>query len=350
MSERVASWCRSSSTTRVTHAPTCRTAFEKCSGHACPQVRRPGLCCARPASAVAGARDHDPGARECPSRSRRDYPGTGAGILVAKAWPTRSSGRGGLRGGDLHRHRQLWISKTGVSSLTVAVSAAPAAFRPPPHSLAVLPFVNMSGDPSQEYFSDGLTEELLNSLTVSTSCRSRRGRRPSRSRGRMRHRHHRTKLNVAAVLEGSVRRSAQPYNYGPAHQYSDRVPHMVADLDRNSAMSCATDRNCNGGCERPQSRAAGERSTPKSNWGHLRVDAAAFDAYLRGSKAARSGEGASSYQNAIAEYTEAIRLDPNYALAFAGRSLVLSYYAGEFANGTGIREFAAKARPMRPGA
>jgi hypothetical protein len=41
----------------------------------------------------------------------------------------------------------------------------PIAFTPPPHSLAVLPFVNMSGDPSQEYFSDGLTEELLNSLT-----------------------------------------------------------------------------------------------------------------------------------------------------------------------------------------
>jgi tetratricopeptide (TPR) repeat protein len=68
----------------------------------------------------------------------------------------------------------------------------------------------------------------------------------------------------------------------------------------------------------------------------------AFDAYLRASKAARSGQGASSYQNAIGGYTEAIRLDPNYALAFAGRSLALTSYAGEFANDTAVRELYAR--------
>ncbi len=39
-----------------------------------------------------------------------------------------------------------------------------ALFAPPPDSVAVLAFVNMSGDKEQEYFSDGLTEEVLNSL------------------------------------------------------------------------------------------------------------------------------------------------------------------------------------------
>ena len=88
------------------------------------------------------------------------------------------------------------------------VPVTPATFAPPPHSIAVLPFVNMSGDPSQEYFSDGLTEELLNDLArinelqvaARTSAFSFKGKDTDISTIAR-------KLNVASVLEGSVRRS-----------------------------------------------------------------------------------------------------------------------------------------------
>jgi hypothetical protein len=63
---------------------------------------------------------------------------------------------------------RLVLSKHGAEAEAVpgsAVVSVPAiGFNPPPHSIAVLPFANMSGDKEQEYFSDGLTEELLNSL------------------------------------------------------------------------------------------------------------------------------------------------------------------------------------------
>ena len=91
---------------------------------------------------------------------------------------------------------------------TAPASVAPAAFSRPPHSIAVLPFVNMSGDNKQEYFSDGLTEELLTSLTrfnelqvaARTSSFSFNGKDADIST--IAH-----KLNVGSVLEGSVRRA-----------------------------------------------------------------------------------------------------------------------------------------------
>jgi tetratricopeptide (TPR) repeat protein len=65
---------------------------------------------------------------------------------------------------------------------------------------------------------------------------------------------------------------------------------------------------------------------------------AAFDAYLRGAKAFSSRHDAKDVPPAIAAYTEAIRLDPHYALAFAGRSVALSTYAGEAETPAAARE------------
>jgi tetratricopeptide (TPR) repeat protein len=65
---------------------------------------------------------------------------------------------------------------------------------------------------------------------------------------------------------------------------------------------------------------------------------AAFDAFLRGAKAYSSRHESKEIPSAIAAYTEAIHLDPHYALAFAARSLALSGYAADAATGAAIRE------------
>jgi TIR domain len=101
---------------------------------------------------------------------------------------------------------KFWLSKHVAAGQPAAQIPVVVAFAPPPHSIAVLPFVNMSGDASQDYFSDGITEELLNSLSrlnelqvvARTSSFSFKGRNVDVST--IAH-----KLNVGAILEGSVR-------------------------------------------------------------------------------------------------------------------------------------------------
>ena len=223
---------------------------------------------------------------------------------------------------------------------TTAASVATAPFSPPPHSIAVLPFVNLSGDPSQQYFSDGLTEELLNSLTRidelqvagRTSSFSFEGEHPDIAAVAR-------KLNVASVLEGSVRRSGNTIRV--TAQLDDAVTgfHLWSqtyDRDTGDILKLQSD-IANAVAGALKVKLLGDVSAKIEIGGTH--DPAAFDAYLRGSKAFSSGtHDAKALQTAIAAYAEAIRLDPNYALAFAGRSRAYSGYALEFATGSAIRD------------
>ena len=236
---------------------------------------------------------------------------------------------------------KFWISKRLSTNEPVAaaatqpeapaVPAATAVFSPPPHSIAVLPFVNMSGDPKQEYFSDGLTEELLNSLArinelqVAGRTSSFYFKGKDVDLGTVAH-----KLNVAAVLEGSVRRSAHTVRI---------TAQLINAVTGFHLWSQAYDRDL-GDVLKLQSEIAdavagalkvtllGDTAAKIELGGTHNPDA--FDAYLRASKAYRAVRSARSDQDAIAAYTEAIHLDPGYALALAGRSLALSEIAGEF--------------------
>ena len=228
-----------------------------------------------------------------------------------------------------------WISKPAASTV----------FAPPPHSVAVLPFVNMSGDKEQEYFSDGLTEELLNSLAeiselqvaARTSAFSFKGK--DTDIGTIAR-----KLNVGAVLEGSVRRSANTIRITAQLINAVTGFHLWSktyDRDLGDVLKLQT--------EIATSVASALKVTllgdvaAKVELGGTR-NPAAFDAYLRGAKAYSSRRDAKDLPAAIAAYTEAIRLDPHYALAFAGRSGALSAVAGEAETAAAVRESFDKAQ------
>jgi serine/threonine protein kinase/Flp pilus assembly protein TadD len=235
------------------------------------------------------------------------------------------------------------LAQVTVSSKPGPANSA-AAFAPPAHSIAVLPFVNLSGDKEQEYFSDGLTEELLNSLAeidglqvaARTSSFSFKEHPDVATVAR--------KLNVGAVLEGSVRRSANTIRVTAQLINAVTGFHLWSktyDRDLGDVLKLQT--------EIATAVAGALKVTllgdvaAKVELGGTR-NPAAFDAYLRGMKMYSSMQEAGDLPTAIAAYTEAIRLDPNYALAFAGRSMALAAYAGEVATGAAVREGFDKAQ------
>jgi TolB-like protein/cytochrome c-type biogenesis protein CcmH/NrfG len=244
---------------------------------------------------------------------------------------------------------RLVLSKRGAEVGAVpgpAAQSSPAAtFNPPPHSIAVLPFVNLSGDKEQEYFSDGLTEELLNSLAeinelqVAARTSSFYFKGKDVDLGTVAH-----KLNVGAVLEGSVRRSAHTIRITAQlinavtgfHLWSktyDRDLGDVLKLQTEIATAVASALKVT---------LLGDVAAKVELGGTRNPDA--FDAYLRGARAYSSRHETKNIPAAIAAYTEAIRLDPNYALAFAARSIALAAVAGEAATKAAMREGFDKAQ------
>jgi len=229
-----------------------------------------------------------------------------------------------------------------------------AAFAPPPHSVAVLPFVNMSGDTQQEYFSDGLTEEILNSLarinelqvSARTSSFSFKGK--DADIGTIPH-----KLNVASILEGSVRRAGHTIRVTAQLNNAVTGYHLWSqtyDRDLGDVLKLQTD-IANAVANALRVALLGNVAA-KIEVGGTR-DPAAFDAYLRASNAYRRFGPANlaagalnkeGLQSAVAAYTEAIRADPDYALAYAGRSLAFADFARALVTGPDVGDYFNKAQ------
>jgi TolB-like protein len=205
--------------------------------------------------------------------------------------------------------------------------AAPDAFAPPPHSVAVLPFTNLSGDPKQEYFSDGLSEETINALShinalkvaARTSSFSFRGE--NLDVGTIAR-----KLNVAAILEGSVRRSgnkvritAQLINAVTGfHLWSEDYDRELKDvLTLQADIATAVARQL-------QARLLGDEAS-KITAGGTR-DPEAYDAYLRGVQLQYSTEltteGEGGWREALAAFDHAISIDPQFAAAYSRRAVM----------------------------
>jgi TolB-like protein/tetratricopeptide (TPR) repeat protein len=233
------------------------------------------------------------------------------------------------------------------SAPTPAARDAPAnVFSPPPHSIAVLPFVNMSGDPKQEYFSDGVTEELLNSLSrlnelqvvARTSSFSFKGQ--NLDVATIAH-----KLNVGTVLEGSVRRAGNTVRItvqlingvSGFHVWSQTYDRSLTDIlkvQTDVASSVA---------QQLEVKLMGNESGLIELGGTKNPHA--YDAYLRGMQLFSTwdtGEGV--LRAALAAFDQAIGLDAHYADAYVGRARTLDAISIFVAKPTELTDLRGRAR------
>jgi len=243
---------------------------------------------------------------------------------------------------------RFWISKHPTlqpAAPAAQASAASTAFSPPPHSIAVLPFVNMSRDKEQEYFSDGLSEELLNDLArinelqvaARTSAFSFKGR--DTDIGTIAR-----KLNVGTVLEGSVRRSAHRVRVTAQlinavtgfHLWSETYDRDLGDVLKLQTEIASAVANA------LKVTLLGDVAT-EMNAGGTR-NPAAYDAYLRSASAYWQVVTAGDNESVRAGYQEAVRLDPNFALAYAEWSIALGAYGTLFAHGAASDDYIRQAR------
>jgi adenylate cyclase len=240
----------------------------------------------------------------------------------------------------------------------VAAPADPApAIRKPAddrRSIAVLPFVNMSGDKENEYFSDGISEEILNLLVKLPRLRvaSRTSSFVFKDKD-MSIPQVAGDLGVETVLEGSIRRAgdrvritAQLIDAGSdSHLWSETYDREMKDvfaIQDDIAQSIAN--------------ALEMTLTPKERRSIQNVatsNAGAYDYYLRG-RSYMFSMTERDYLHAISLFKKAIELDDKYALAFAGiadaHSYMYRYADATRENAAQAITYAAKAIEMDPDA
>jgi len=227
-----------------------------------------------------------------------------------------------------------WIA----AAVTVIAAAGLYLFLPssrPPapgnKSIAVLPFTNMSGNPEDEYFSDGITEDILTQLSKiadlnvisRTSVMQYKGTKKTiREIGK--------ELNVSVILEGSIRRSGDEVRIVAQLIDATNDRHLWAEtydkeFKQIFAVQSEVAQKIAGSLEAKLSSAEKERieSAPTSN-------AEAYNNYLKGRYHWNKRSGA-DLRLALGYFNKAIEEDPSYGAAYAGLAetyVLLPEYAG----------------------
>ena len=200
--------------------------------------------------------------------------------------------------------------------VTASENASVPLALPDKPSIAVLPFQNMSGDPEQEYFADGMVEEIITALSrfkslfviARNSSFTFKGRAVDiKQVGR--------ELGVRYVLEGSVRKAGEPVRITGqlidaatgAHLWADRIDGRLGDIfDLQDQVTESIVVAIAPAVEKAEIERAKRKPTESLD---------AYDHYLRGLASSYRLANQQACEEALRLFRKAIELDPNFASA-----------------------------------
>ena len=234
------------------------------------------------------------------------------------------------------------VYRVSSSDREIGVMAHATEESPPPEtsSIAVLPFVNMSGDAEQEYFSDGITEDIITELSRFKNLLVIARNSSFTFKGTaVDVKEIRRKLGVAYVVEGSVRKAGNRVRItaqlvdtrSAAHLWAERFDRELEDIfavqDEVVASVAA-----NLGRSLHDDAVARARSRPTASL-------SAYDYLLRG----RAAFWSDNHREAFEYVEKALAADPNYAAAHAWLALQYTYQGFSGTMGWSVEEVAIKA-------
>jgi len=236
--------------------------------------------------------------------------------------------------GNAHNSRLiLWLATFGAAVVLAFIAISPAArglaarflglsARPQISSLAVLPLDNLSGDPSQDYFADGMTDELITMLAKNSTLRvvSRTSvmqykgvRRPLPEIARA--------LGVDGILEGSIARSGEKVHMTIQLIQAPSDTHLWAEsYDRDASDIVSLPREAAQTIAKRLNSAVPQAPLPRY------VNPEAHDAYLRGRYLWYAGQ----YAKSFGYFKKATELQPDYAPGWSGLAM---YYGASAIDG-----------------
>lgn len=232
--------------------------------------------------------------------------------------PAIRSGRPDPVALPLFRHPQaVWIATAALLSAGMATTVWWFTIRRAPVTIAVLPLENLGHDAENDYFVDGLTDELIRNLSLIDGLEARSRTSSFEFKGKPRNVHSVGKqLDVAYVLEGSVLRAGQQLRINvQLVRVRDDFPIWSGQYDRELADVLAIQDDI--------SRGVVNGLRLKLGRGRRRYETSeeAYDLYLR-------ARAIPKLQDRVATYREAVAKDPGFAPAYAGLAFSYAYRAG----------------------